>query len=56
VAPQACSAGVLCGRAGTSDVIDASVILCAREREHQIVTSDPQDLKRLDAQLSVIVV
>ncbi|MGH3851464.1 MAG: hypothetical protein ACRDRT_17525, partial [Pseudonocardiaceae bacterium] len=26
--------GVLCGRAGTSDIVDASVVLCARQRAH----------------------
>ncbi|MBV8542825.1 MAG: hypothetical protein JO364_08170 [Pseudonocardiales bacterium] len=48
--------GVLCGRRGTSDVVDASVALCARERDHHVVTSDPEDFAILDAQLSVIVV
>jgi hypothetical protein len=42
------AAGQLCGVAGTSDVIDASVILCARARRQRIATSDPDDLRRLD--------
>lgn len=50
------AAGVLCGRTGTSDVIDASVVLCALERHHQVVTSDPEDLEVLDAQLSLIAI
>lgn len=50
------AAGVLCGRTGTSDVVDASVVLCARERDHHVVTSDPKDFVVLDAQLPVIVV
>ncbi|MGH3822962.1 MAG: type II toxin-antitoxin system VapC family toxin [Pseudonocardiaceae bacterium] len=50
------AAGVLCGRVGTSDVVDASVALCARERDHHIVTSDPQDFAVIDPQLPVIVV
>ncbi|MGH3687943.1 MAG: hypothetical protein ACRDQY_22665 [Pseudonocardiaceae bacterium] len=50
------AAGVLCGRVGTSDVVDASVALCARERDHHVVTSDPQDFAILDPQLSVIVI
>lgn len=49
-------AGVLCGRRGTSDVVDATVALCAREHDHHVVTSDPEDFAILDAQLSVIVV
>ncbi|MGH3767158.1 MAG: hypothetical protein ACRDS0_22270 [Pseudonocardiaceae bacterium] len=50
------AAGVLCGRTATSDVVDASVALCARERGHHVVTSDPGDFTVLDAQLPVIVV
>ncbi|MGH3930132.1 MAG: hypothetical protein ACRDTF_09165 [Pseudonocardiaceae bacterium] len=55
-AAAARAAGVLCGRVGTSDVVDASVALCARERTHHIVTSDPQDFALLDPHLPVIVV
>ena len=43
------AAGVLCGRAGTSDVIDASVVLVARRERAVVVTSDVDDLRRLDA-------
>jgi len=49
-------AGRLCGVTGTSDVIDASVVLCAREFETAIVTSDPHDLRRLDRTVDLIVV
>ena len=42
------SCGELCGATGTSDVIDASVVILAREYEDVIVTSDPDDLRRLD--------
>lgn len=40
--------GQLCGLRGTADVIDASVVLCARERGHHILSSDVDDLRRLD--------
>jgi hypothetical protein len=40
--------GELCGITGTSDVIDASVVIIARERNDVIVTSNPDDLRRLD--------
>lgn len=50
------AAGQLCGVTGTSDVIDATVVLCARAREHRIVTSDPDDMRRLDPELELIVV
>jgi predicted nucleic acid-binding protein len=42
------SSGELCGATGTSDVIDASVVILARERGDVIVTSDADDLRRLD--------
>ena len=42
------AAGRLCGRTGTSDVIDASVILTARRAHAPVVTSDIDDLRRLD--------
>jgi hypothetical protein len=42
------AAGVLCGVTRTSDVIDASVVLCARSRDAAIATTDPGDLRRLD--------
>ncbi len=48
------AAGVLCGASGTSDVIDASVVLCARRRGHSVVTSDPDDLERLDGNLTLV--
>ncbi len=47
------AAGVLCGRAGTSDVIDASVVLVARRERAVVVTSDVSDLRRLDPGLSL---
>lgn len=46
--------GVLLGRSGGSDVIDASVVVCARERAHTVVTSDAGDLRRIDPRLPVI--
>lgn len=42
------AAGVLCGRAGTSDVIDATVVLVARRERAVVVTSDVDDLHRHD--------
>lgn len=48
---RARAAGQLCGVTGTRDVIDASVVLCARERGHAVLTADVDDLERLDASL-----
>jgi hypothetical protein len=42
------AAGVLCGRAGTSDVVDACVVLVARRERAVVVTSDVDDLRQLD--------
>jgi hypothetical protein len=47
------SAGELCGAAGTSDVIDATVVITARGSGDTVLTSDPDDLRRLDATIRV---
>ena len=49
-------AGELCGRSATSDVIDASVVVCAWDNGRTVVTSDPDDLRRLDPSLNLIAV
>jgi hypothetical protein len=48
------SCGELCGAADSSDIIDASVVILARERRDPIVTSDPNDLRRLDPAAQII--
>jgi hypothetical protein len=53
---RARAAGQLCGTTGTSDVIDASVVLCARSRGHSVITSDVDDLRRLDRGLRLVAV
>ena len=52
--PLSCACGELCGVAGTNDVIDASVVITARERDDVIVTSDPNDLLRLDPEAILV--
>lgn len=47
--------GAICGQAGVDDVVDVSVVLCARERRDTIVTSDERDLRRIDADVRLIV-
>ena len=47
-------AGTLCGACGTSDVIDASVVIAARRHRAPVISSDRGDLTRLDPNLSVI--
>ena len=41
------SAGAACGRAGTSDIVDAAVVVSALSRGDLVVTSDPADIRRL---------
>jgi hypothetical protein len=48
------SCGELCGAANSADTIDASVVILARERRDLIVTSDPNDLRRLDPSAQII--
>lgn len=39
--------GAICGRTGTSDVIDALVVVTALRLHALVVTSDPDDLQQL---------
>ena len=48
------SCGELCRVTHSSDFIDASVVILARERRDPIVTSDPNDLRRLDPSAQII--
>ena len=46
--------GVICGRVGVTDVVDVSVVVCAREHGHAIVTSDPDDLRAIDPKIELL--
>lgn len=48
------SCGELCAAADSADVIDASVVILAKEWRDVIVTSDPEDLRRLDPRAQII--
>jgi hypothetical protein len=48
--------GRLLAASGTSDVVDAHVVVCARRAQHTIVTSDPDDIRALDPGAAVITV
>jgi hypothetical protein len=52
---EAQAVGVLCGGSGTADVVDASVALLARRLRAVVVTSDPDDLRRLDPLVNLVV-
>ena len=51
---EAQATGALCGLTGTSDIVDSGVALLARRLGATVVTSDPQDIHRLDATLPVV--
>ena len=50
------AAGVLCARSDVNDVVDASVVICARLADGPVVTTDPFDLRRLDPQLRIVAI
>lgn len=45
--PVARSAGAACRSSGSSDIVDSSVVTGAASRGDAIVTSDPNDLRRI---------
>lgn len=53
---DAIGVGRLLAASGTADIADAHVVLCARRTGTGVVTSDPDDLRRLDPQLALTVV
>jgi hypothetical protein len=46
--------GQLCGATGTADVVDASVVIVARSVGGLTVTSDADDLRRLDPAIDLV--
>jgi hypothetical protein len=53
---DATNVGRLLAASGTADVVDAHVVICARRSQQRIVTTDPEDLRRLDPTLQLITV
>jgi hypothetical protein len=51
---DATSVGRLLAASGTSDVVDAHVVICARRVGQRAVTSDPDDLRALDPTLQIV--
>lgn len=52
---EARAVGALCRKTGALDVIDASVGLLARRHAARVVTSDPDDIRRIDRDLDLVV-
>jgi predicted nucleic acid-binding protein len=53
---DATNVGRLLAASGTADIVDAHVVICARRAGQQVVTSDPDDLERLDSTLKLVTV
>ncbi len=53
-AASARAAGQLCAATASSDVVDASVVLVARVVDGVTVTSDSEDLRRLDPGIDLV--
>ncbi len=52
--PDATTVGLLLARSGTDDIADAHVVACALRARQPVVTSDPDDLRRLDPTLRLV--
>jgi predicted nucleic acid-binding protein len=46
--------GLLCGRSGHRDIVDVQVVLHAREHDHLVVTSDPDDMRGIDPDIRLV--
>jgi predicted nucleic acid-binding protein len=53
---DATNVGRLLAASGTADIADAHVVVCARRSGQRIVTSDPDDLRRLDPDVHVVTI
>ncbi|MGQ0777752.1 MAG: hypothetical protein ACT4NY_25645 [Pseudonocardiales bacterium] len=54
--PTAWAVGALVARSDHHDIVDVSVALCAAERGHVVLTSDPDDIAAVDPRLALITV
>lgn len=46
--------GARCAASGSADVVDVSVALCARDRHHPVITSDPGDIRAIEPSLTLV--
>lgn len=46
--------GKMCGLTGADEVVDVSVVVCARRRGHSVLTSDATELRRIDPDLRLL--
>jgi len=52
--PDATAVGLLLAKTGTADVADAHVVVCALRADQAVFTSDPDDLRRLAPEVSIV--
>ena len=52
---DATNVGRLLAASGTADIADAHVVICARRAHQNVVTSDAEDLRRLDTEVGLVV-
>lgn len=52
--PDATTTGLVLAASGTKDIVDAHVVVCARRAGQFVVTSDADDLRRIDAELPLL--
>ena len=52
-ADDAKAVGILLAGTGTSDIVDARVVICARRADQPVVTSDPRAFNRIDPTLDL---
>ena len=53
---DATAVGLLLGETATADIVDAHVVVCARRTRSVVITSDPEDIARIDPKLLLVVV
>ena len=53
---DATNVGRLLSTSATADIVDAHVVICARRAGQQVVTSDPDDLRKLDPRIGLVIV
>ena len=53
-ARMALRVGARCATTGTADIVDVSVAICASDRGHPVITSDPDDISAIDPALMLI--
>jgi predicted nucleic acid-binding protein len=53
-AKMALRVGARCAAVRTADVVDVSVAICASDRGHSVVTSDPDDIAAIDPALTLV--